>query len=172
MSQSNLITPYPRQAGLLYDLQLRLLAQRRYNNDILYLKPDSYLISVSTSIRAWSWLIYPEHPYRYNGRLVGTSNREKRARFETFLAPCCSHAILLIRNYLMQHSAISQHLGGKSRTNLSKTSAPQNSVNTVTSVLQSQHSDIRIGLINSIWARGIGRTSGTAGWVNTLVSQL
>ena len=22
-----------------------------------------------------SWLIYPEHPYRYNGRLVGTSNR-------------------------------------------------------------------------------------------------
>ena len=27
---SNLITPYPRQAGLLYDLHLRMLAQRRY----------------------------------------------------------------------------------------------------------------------------------------------
>ena len=67
MSQSYLITPYPRQAGLLYDLHLRMLAQRRYNNDILYLKPDSYLISVSTSIRAWSWLFYPEHPICITG---------------------------------------------------------------------------------------------------------
>ena len=66
MSQSNLNTPYPRQAGPLYDLHLRVLAQRRYN-DILYLKPDSYLISVSTSIRAWSWLFYPEHPICITG---------------------------------------------------------------------------------------------------------
>ena len=66
MSQSNLITPYPRQAGLLYDLHLRVLAQRRYN-DILYFKPDSYLISVSTSIRSGSWLFYPEHPICITG---------------------------------------------------------------------------------------------------------
>ena len=46
------------------------------------------------------------------------------------------------------------------------------SVNIVTSILSSLHSGIRIGLINYLWARGIGRTSGTAGWVKTLVSQL
>ena len=74
---------------------------------------------------------------------------------------------------IMKHPAnMIKHLGGKSQTNLSKTSVPQTSVNTVTSVLQSLHSGIRIGLINYLWARGIGRTSGTAGWVNTLVSQL
>ena len=52
-----------------------------------------------------------------------------------------------------------------SRTNVLKTSVPQTTVNTVTSVLQSLHSGIRIELINAFWARGIGRTSGTAGWV-------
>ena len=63
MSQSNLITPYPRQAGLLYDLQLRLLAQRRYiimtsNSPQLI----SYLISVSTSISSTVWRFSPEGP--------------------------------------------------------------------------------------------------------------
>ena len=70
MSQSNLITPYPRQAGLLYDHQLRLVAERRY----MYWHPynhtpqiNKYLISVSTSIRSGSWLFYPEHPICITG---------------------------------------------------------------------------------------------------------
>ena len=67
----------------------------------------------------------------------------------------------------MKHPAISQHV---SEENLGpQTSAPQNSEYTVTSVLQSVRSDIRIGLIMNVWARGIGRTSGAAGWVNTLI---
>ena len=42
------------------------------------------------------------------------------------------------------------------------------SVNIVTSILSSLHSGIRIWLINVLWARGIGRTSGSAGWVLVL----
>ena len=40
-----------------------------------------------------------------------------------------------------------KHLGGKSQTNVSKTSVPQTPVNTVTSVLQSLHSGKRIELM-------------------------
>ena len=52
------------------------------------------------------------------------------------------------RNYYETSCQHDKHLGGKSQTNLSKTSVPQTSVNTVTSVLQSLHSGIRIELIN------------------------
>ena len=70
MSQSNLDTPYPRQAGLLYDLHLRMLAERRYiimtsNSPQLI----SYLISVSTSISSTVWRFSPECRYRYSGEL-------------------------------------------------------------------------------------------------------
>ena len=145
MSQSNLITPYPRQAGLLYDLHLRMLAQRRYINDILYLKPDSYLISVSTSIRAWSWLFYPEHPICITGDWSEpqTERRGPGLKLSWRQVVAMPYTPMKLPNETLCNFPTSRK----------KISDLSTAVNIATSILHSLHSGLRIGLMKRCWAQ-------------------
>ena len=134
MSQSYLITPYPRQAGLLYDLQLRLLAQRRYiimtsNSPQI----NKYLISVSTSIRSGSWLFYPEHPICITGDWSAP-----QTGIEGQVEIPERHVAATLYTLMKLSYETPCNFPNISEENLGpQTSAPQNSEYTVTSVLQS-----------------------------------
>ena len=123
MSQSNLITPYPRQAGLLYDHQLRLLAERRY----MYWHP--YITTLPKSISTWSRYL-PRSGHGLGWSIQSTlidimgdwsePQTDRRGPGWNSCAPSCSHAIILLET-IMKHSAKWQ----MSRITLSKL-RPQN----------------------------------------------
>ena len=127
-----------------------------------YILIDSYLISVSTSIRAWSWLFYPEHPIC----ITGDWSEPQTDRRGPGLKLSWRQAAAMPYTF----TKLSYETPCNFSTSRKKISDLSTAVNIVTSILHSQCSGIRIGLINVLWARGIGRTSGTAGWVLVVLS--